>query len=207
MTYSFNKETTANNGFICHDGPVPVISLQRSIKPYTFIQAAVSRTAAKGRNTLNRCVPLSKPSSLKKICSLTLSFLAICCSCNVTFYGDIDLGANFYYWVEPAFNDIVFPNNPNQPYSSGSCVIQNIEELGFNEDYILATTLSGDSLTYWLIDKTKESKEAGDDDNSNLRLSNVNIVDTSLWNSIRRNNNIEVKSKYDYQKEAGYKKQ
>jgi hypothetical protein len=133
-----------------------------------------------------------------KIISFALSFLAICCSCNLNFNGDIDLGGGFYYMVEPAFNDI--------KYKSGSYVIQDIEELGFSENYILATTLSGDSLIYWVIDKTKEAKEIGYDD-SNLKVFNVNKVDTALFNSIRRSNNIEIKSKLDYRKEAGYDEQ
>lgn len=178
-----------------------------TIKHPTFNPVTVTRTAATGRNTLNCCVRLRKLLVLKKIKLLTLPILLICCSCNVNFYGDINLGNNFYYTVEPTFNDIVTPVNRNEPYAASTYIVQDIEELGFNEKYILATTLSGDSLIYWLIDKTKESKELGYDDHSNLMLSNVQRVDTASWNSIRRQNNIEVRSKYDYQKEAGYNKQ
>lgn len=58
----------------------------------------------------------------------------------MNWYGDIDLGCDFYYMVEPAFNSIVIPVNPDEPYKSSIYIIKDIESVGFNKNYILATS-------------------------------------------------------------------
>ena len=127
------------------------------------------------------------------------------CSCDQNFYGDIDLGSDYYYLVEPSFNQIVIPVNREKPYQSSISIIKNIKEIGFNRDYILAKSIVGDSIKYWIIDKNKESKELGYIDNSVLRLSNVNQVDSILFYSIKIKVDIQVREKEYYQKESGYK--
>ena len=68
-------------------------------------------------------------------------------SCQLNWYGDIDLGSDFYYLVEPAFNSIAIPVNPDEPHKSSINVINNIESVGFNKNYILATSKSEYGMT------------------------------------------------------------
>ena len=136
---------------------------------------------------------------------LFLFTLTFFCSCDQNFYGDIDLGSDFYYLVEPSFNQIAIPVNREKPYQSSITIIKNIKEIGFDRNFILAKSLVGDSIKYWIIDKTKESKKLGYIDNSVLRLSNVNQVDSLLFNRTKIKVDIQVREKEDYQKESGYK--
>ena len=125
-------------------------------------------------------------------------------SCNLNYYGDIELGADFYYLVEPAFNSIVTPTNKEKPFKSGNYIIREVEALGFNQDLILVISSDNDSLKYWLINKTKEAKDLGIDKKSNLRLSNVNQIDSLKFTSIRKEKDILMKTKSEYRKELRY---
>ncbi len=142
---------------------------------------------------------------MKTIRLLTFSMLVIMTSCNLNFYGDIELGADFYYMVEPAFNSIVTPVNKDEPFKSSIYIIQDVETLGLNKDKILVTSIVNDTLKYWLIDKTKESKELGYDKKSNLRLSNVNQIDSIRFTRIQKEENIKMKTKSEYRKKLNYK--
>ena len=106
--------------------------------------------------------------------------------------------------VDPAFNSIVIPVNPDEPYASSIYIIKEIESIGYNENYILATSMEGNELKYWLIDKKAESKELGYKDNSILKLSNVSKISSSEFNRIRETENIRLKTKSDYRKELNY---
>jgi len=122
----------------------------------------------------------------------------------MNWYGDIDLGSDFYYMVEPAFNSIVIPVNPEEPYASSIYIIKDIESIGFNKNYILATSKNGDEIKYWRIDKKAESKELGYKDNSIMELSNVSEISSSEFNRIKTVENIKLKTKSDYRKELNY---
>src|SRR5438046_880875 len=87
-------------------------------------------------------------------------FCLVSCS-TASFYGDIDLGSNFYYMVEPAFNSINFSTSVSDPMRSSSYVIPKIEYVGFNKNYILAINKVDSNTCYWIIDKTKEAKSIG----------------------------------------------
>ena len=62
-------------------------------------------------------------------------------SCQLNWYGDIDLGGDYYYLVEPAFNSINVPVNPDEPYVSSNYVIKNVEQIGFDKENILVISL------------------------------------------------------------------
>ncbi len=141
---------------------------------------------------------------MRIISIISFVFILICNSCG-NYYGDLDLGANFYYQTEPSFNNIVVPDNKEKPYYIGSLVIQNIELLGFNEGYILATSIRNDTIFYWMIDKNLESSRLGYDQYSNLKLSNVKQLDLNDFYNFRFKQNIELRPKLHYQKQAGWK--
>ncbi len=119
-------------------------------------------------------------------------------------FGDIDLGADFYYIVEPAFNSIVIPVNPDEPYKSSIYVIKDIESVGFNKNYILATSKNGEETKYWRIDKNAESKELGYKDSSIMELSNVSEINSTEFNQIKTAENINLKTKSEYRKKLNY---
>lgn len=125
-------------------------------------------------------------------------------SCQINWYGDIDLGSDFYYMVEPAFNSIVIPVIPNDPYKSSIYIIKDIECVGFNKNYILATSKNGDELKYWRIDKKAESKELGYKENSIMELSNVLEIESAEFDKIKTDENIDLKTKTEYRKELNY---
>ncbi|TNJ41869.1 hypothetical protein KFZ70_02570 [Tamlana fucoidanivorans] len=125
-------------------------------------------------------------------------------SCQMNWYGDIDLGADFYYMVEPAFNSIVIPVNLDEPYKSSIYVIKDIESVGFNKNYILATSKNGEEIKYWRIDKNAESKELGYKDDSIMELSNVSEINSAEFNQIKTAENINLKTKSEYRKELNY---
>lgn len=122
----------------------------------------------------------------------------------MNWYGDIGLGSDFYYIVEPAFNSIVIPVNPDEPYASSIYIIKEIESIGFNKNYILATSKNGDEIKYWRIDKKAESKELGYKDNSIMELSNVSEINASEFNRIKTAEKIKLKTKSEYRKELNY---
>ncbi|PQJ19580.1 hypothetical protein [Tenacibaculum sp. SG-28] len=122
----------------------------------------------------------------------------------MNWYGDIDLGSDFYYMVEPAFNSIVIPVNPDEPYKSSIYIIKDIESVGFNKNYILATSKNEDEIKYWRIDKNAESKELGYKDNSIMELSNVSEINSAEFNQIKTTQNINLKTKSEYRKELNY---
>ena len=132
---------------------------------------------------------------------LTLVFLN---SCQLNWYGDIDLGSDFYYMVEPAFNSIVIPVNSEELYKSSIYIIKDIESVGFNKNYILATSKSGDEIKYWRIDKKAESKELGYKDDSIMELSNVSEIQPVEFDKIKTDENIKLKTKTDYRKDLNY---
>ena len=119
-------------------------------------------------------------------------------------YGDIDLGADFYYMIEPAFNSIVIPVNPDEPYKSSIYVIKDIESVKFNKNYILATSKNGEEIKYWRIDKNAESKELGYKNDSIMELSNVSEINSAEFNQIKTTQNINLKTKSEYRKELNY---
>ncbi|RKS42560.1 hypothetical protein BC962_3227 [Gillisia mitskevichiae] len=132
---------------------------------------------------------------------LTLVFLN---SCQLNWHGDIDLGSDFYYMVEPAFNSIVIPVNSDEPYKSSIYIIKDIESVGFNKNYILATSKSGDEIKYWRIDKKAESKELGYKDDSIMELSNVSEIQPVEFDKIKTDENIKLKTKTEYRKDLNY---
>ncbi len=125
-------------------------------------------------------------------------------SCQLNWYGDIDLGSDFYYLVEPAFNSIVIPVNPKKPYESSIYIIKEIESIGFNENLILATSKSEEEIKYWRIDKKSESKQLGYKENLIMELSNVSQIDSTEFHQIGTTEKIELKTKTEYRKELNY---
>jgi len=125
-------------------------------------------------------------------------------SCNINWYGDIDLGSNFYYLVDPAFNSVVIPVNSREPYKSSIFVIKDIKSIGFDNNTILVTSITQEGKKYWLIDKTQKSKKLGYTDDSVMNLSNVSGIDSINFNNTLESTSIKMKTKTQYRKELNY---
>ena len=133
------------------------------------------------------------------------SLLIIMNSCQLNWFGDIDLGSSFYYMVEPAFNSIVIPVNKEKPYDSSIYIIKEIENIGYNKEYILASSMDNDILKYWKIDKTAETKQLGYSKNSVMRLSNLTEINFKEFIITIGSEKITLKTKSEYRKELNYK--
>lgn len=125
-------------------------------------------------------------------------------SCNINWYGDIDLGSNFYYLVDPAFNSVVIPVNPREPYKSSIFVIKDVESIGFDNNTILVTSITQEGKKYWLIDKTQKSKKLGYADDSVMNLSNISGIDSINFNITLESTSLKMKTKTQYRKELNY---
>ena len=136
---------------------------------------------------------------------ITFLFLVGSLSCNFNFYGDVSLGSDFYYMVEPAFNSVVIPVNPEKPFRSSIYIIQDVESIGYDQKYVLVSSKKEGEVAYWVIDKTKKKEELGYDSNSNMKLSNVNQVNFAAFDSLKHSREIEIKTKIQYWEAHGYK--
>ena len=125
-------------------------------------------------------------------------------SYQLNWFGDIDLGSGFYYLVEPAFNSIVIPVNPNETYKSSIYIIKDIESVGFNKKHILVTSKDGAEMKYWLIDKNEKTKKLGFKENSIMELSNASEIDSAKFSHVMISENIELKTKAEYRKDLNY---
>jgi hypothetical protein len=123
-------------------------------------------------------------------------------SCDVNFYGDKDLGGDFYYMVEPAFNSIYIAKIRDSPYQYlGPYVIENIESLGFNDRFILISNKKNDSLKYFLIDKEKELNRNYED---RLQKTNLLELDSLKFKKLRIIHKIKMKTNEEYWKDSGW---
>ena len=127
-----------------------------------------------------------------------------CGSSNVWWYGDIKLGDEYYYMVEPAFNSIqtLETNDPNR---TNGYVIRNIESIGFNEDFILAVNKDSLKLKYWVIDKSRDS----DLYKQYLKIGKIHEevigpLDSLEFMNIRDQQKIEMKTKTYYRRKLNY---
>ncbi len=127
-----------------------------------------------------------------------------CGPSDVWWYGDIELGDEYYYMVEPAFNSIQTLETDDSDRTNGY-VIRNIESIGFNEDFILAVNKDSLDLKYWGIDKTRDS----DLYKQSLRVGQVHEevigpLDSLEFMYIKAQQKIEMKSKTYYRKKLNY---
>ncbi|PQJ76646.1 hypothetical protein BTO16_12215 [Polaribacter glomeratus] len=123
-------------------------------------------------------------------------------SCNSNFYGDKDVGGDFYYMVEPAFNSIYIAKIKDSPYQYlGPYVIENIESLGFNDRFILISNKKNDSLKYFLIDKEKELNRNYED---RLQKTYSLELDSLKFEKLIVIHKIKIKTNEEYRKENGW---
>ena len=127
-----------------------------------------------------------------------------CGPSDVWWYGDIELGDEYYYMVEPAFNSIQTLETDDSDRTNGY-VIRNIESIGFNEDFILAVNKDSLDFKYWVIDKTRDS----DLYKQSLRVGQVHEevigpLDSLEFMYIKAQQKIEMKSKTYYRKKLNY---
>ena len=135
---------------------------------------------------------------------LILLVLISLSSCQLNWYGDIDLGSNFYYMIGPAFNSIVIPVHPEKPYSSSIYIVKDVEEIGFNNNLIIAISNDQKAMKYWRINKNEESIKMGYKENAVLTLSNVSLIDSLEFYQIKNSEEIHLKSNTDYRQELNY---
>lgn len=132
---------------------------------------------------------------------MTLLFFS--CS-SAAFWGDINLGSDFYYMVDSDFNSINLSTSKDDPMRSSQYIIRDVERVGFDKNYILVTSKKNDSIQYWIIDKTQKTTELGYD-SSRLLLSNVSTSTDSTKFIIYKNKfDIKVYSKHYYRKKSNY---
>ena len=123
-------------------------------------------------------------------------------SCDINFYGDKDLGGDFYYMVEPAFNSIYIAKLRDNPYQNlGPYIIRNVNSIGFNKNIILVSNKINDSVKYYLIDKNKELKRGYAD---RLKKTNFIILDSLLFFKFQKKHKINIKTNEEYWKEYGW---
>lgn len=135
-----------------------------------------------------------------------LTILLTNCS-TADFYGDVDLGGNLYYIVDPSFNSIDFASGPtNDPMQTAIPVIKQIESVGFNDNCILVINKFNDTKYYWVIDKTIETKLINTPKDSLIKISNLKgPLDTTEFNRLKESNKIQLVSSTEYNKKLGYK--
>lgn len=124
-------------------------------------------------------------------------------SCDDNFYGDINLGRDFYYMTEPAFNSIYIAKFRDSPYQHlGPYVVKDVAFLGFNDKIILVSNKINDSIKYFLIDKEKELKR-----NYEARLYKTNLIelDSFEFKKLEEIYKINIKKNEEYWKEKGWK--
>ncbi len=129
--------------------------------------------------------------------------MASCSSAD--FWGDVDLGNEFYYMTEPTYNSINLSESPDDPMKSSSCVIRDIEFVGYDDNYILAINKTKDTLRYWIIDKTVPTSRQGYLDSSIVLLTNVKqSLDSFEFIRIKSETQIQLLSKTDYRKKYNW---
>ncbi len=141
---------------------------------------------------------------------LKLIIVVLITSCSsAKYWGDVNLGSDFYYMPDPAFNSINLSNSKEDPMRSSSYVVKNIKFLGFDDNFILAVSEINDTLHYWVIDKTQKLRSQIE---SNNRISFdakesyvTESTDSTNYISLKLKMNIMMYSKEHYQKKANYK--
>lgn len=135
-----------------------------------------------------------------------LTILLTSCSTS-DFYGDIDLGGNLYYIVDPSFNSIDFASGPtNDPMRTAIPIIRQIESVGFNDNYILVINKFNDAKNYWVIDKTIKTILIDTPKDSLIKISNLKgPLDTTEFHRLKEFSKIQLISASEYCKKLGYK--
>lgn len=141
---------------------------------------------------------------MKKLLILSTILLTYCSTADL--YGDIDLGGNVYFIVDPSFNSVDFATGPtNDPMRTALPIISNIESVGFNDTCILVVSKTADKLKYWTIDKRLETKLLNTPGDSISKISNLKTLsDSSEFNKLKSQTKIELVSKTVYRKQFNY---
>lgn len=110
-----------------------------------------------------RCNPLNK----KDMKSLLIT-LFLCGALTLPDQGYItDLGKGFYFsnstnrtiiYFDPSFDDTSIIASKTE-YKIVRPIVYEVERFGFDTSYIFAVSKKGQKISYWLIDKTKQSEE------------------------------------------------
>lgn len=121
-------------------------------------------------------------------------------------YGDVNLGGNLYFIVDPSFNSVNFATGPkNDPMRAALPIIKNIEFIGFNDTCILVVSKTADKQFYWAIDKRIDTKLLNLPDDSISKISNLKCLsDSSEFNNLKLQTKIELVSKTVYRKKLNY---
>ncbi|MEQ9442287.1 MAG: hypothetical protein RIG62_24815 [Cyclobacteriaceae bacterium] len=133
-----------------------------------------------------------------------MGILWSCGPSGVWWYGDIELGDEYYYMVEPAFNAIQTLKTDDDNRSNGY-VIKNIESIGFNEDFILAVNKDSLHLQYWIIDKNRNSELYQEAKRNQLVHEEViGPMDSLEFMDFKASQKIELKTKTYYREKLNY---
>jgi hypothetical protein len=137
--------------------------------------------------------------------SLIISiYMFSCRPSDAWWYGDVELGDEYYYMVEPAFNSIQTIETDDSNRSNGY-VIRNIELIGYNKNFILAVNNDSLTLKYWVIDKNRTSnyfRKAIQNGQVNEEV--IGPIDSTDFMHFATTNKIKMLSKTYYRKKLNY---
>lgn len=123
--------------------------------------------------------------------------LSSCGPSDVWWLGDIELGDNYYYMVEPAFNSIQTLDTEDENRSIGY-VLQDIHLLGFNDDYIAASNRNHE---FYIIDKNGISPLSS---TYCIKEEVIGPVDSIVFFAFVTEHEISLRSSEQYQEEGGW---
>lgn len=123
--------------------------------------------------------------------------LGYCGPSDVWWYGDIELGDEYYYMVEPSFNSIQTLGTDDANRSVGY-VLKEVHLLGFNDDYIAASTRTHG---FYIIDKNGISPLSK---SYCIHEEVIGPVDSTAFFDFVTDQDISLKSSEQYQEEGGW---
>lgn len=142
---------------------------------------------------------------MKRLLALLTIIITSCSTAD--FYGDVDLGGNLYFIVDPSFNSVDFATGPtSDPMRTALPIINHIESVGFNDKCILVVSKVDDNKFYWVIDKTQATAIVNTPNDSLTKITNLKgPLDSIEFNKLKTSNKILLISAIEYRKKFDYK--
>ena len=132
-------------------------------------------------------------------------------------YDNVQMGKGFSYLRNGTSSEIVFlpsyKDTTTHYFSSSEgdtaskvpiprivwVTVSDVSSFGFNDDYVLVTSKSRAGISYWVIDKRKETESKGmTKDESRRQFSNVSQVDAATHSQLQQTTQIKLHSVEGY---------